>query len=179
MPMAAMLGQGYDVREAHSAPPGALRAGHADLQGADGRSYELAIYLDRREPGIVSVVDIPCEPLTCVALPWLLGRRAAFVKQKGPKAQKLGAVLGLCGPQAAWADLGHFAMLARAQTDRAALVPVLAHAAERAIRAARFEPLCGTWVTVPVAQGVASPAGGLQGTNQLAAQPKKGHQELN
>jgi len=91
--MAAMLGQGYDVREAHSAPPGALRAGHADLQGADGRSYELAIYLDRREPGIVSVVDIPCEPLTCVALPWLLGRRAAFVKQKGPKAQKLGAVL--------------------------------------------------------------------------------------
>ena len=96
--LTAMLWQGDDVREAHSAPPDALRVGNADLQGADGRSYELAIYLDRREPGM-SVVDIPREPLTCVALPRLLVRRAALVKQQSPKAQKLGAVLGRCGPQ--------------------------------------------------------------------------------
>ena len=101
MTLPAMLGQGDDVGEAHCAPPDALRVGNADLQGADGRSYELSIYLDRREPGIVRVVDTPCEPLSRVALPRLLGRRAVLVKQKTPKAQKLGAVLGICGPQAA------------------------------------------------------------------------------
>jgi hypothetical protein len=99
--VAAMFGHGDDIREAHSAPPDALRVGNADLQGADGRSYELAIYLDRREPGIASVIDIAREPLTCAALPRLLGRRAAIVEQKCPKAQKLGAVLGLRSPQAA------------------------------------------------------------------------------
>jgi hypothetical protein len=111
--LAAMLGQGDDVREAHGAPPDALRAWNADLQGADGRSYELAIYLDHGEPGIPSVVDIPREPLTGVALPRLLGCRAALVKQKSPKTQKPGTVPGLCGSQAAGTDLGHFTMLAR------------------------------------------------------------------
>jgi hypothetical protein len=99
--LAAMPGRGDDVREAHSAPPDALRAGNADLQGADGRSYKLAIYLDRREPGVASVVGLPREPLTRVALPRLLWHRAALVKQKGPKAQKLGAILDRRGPQTA------------------------------------------------------------------------------
>jgi hypothetical protein len=80
-----MLGQGDDVREAHGAPADALRVGNADLKRADGRSYELAIYLDHREPGIGSVVDVACEPPTSGALPRLLQRSAALVKQKRPE----------------------------------------------------------------------------------------------
>ena len=110
-----MLGQSDDVREAHSAPPDTLRVGNAELQGADGRSHELAVYLDHREPGMARVLDMAREPLTRVARPGLLGRRATIVKQKSPKAKKLGAVFFLCGPQAAWNDLGHLAMIARAE----------------------------------------------------------------
>jgi hypothetical protein len=39
--------------------------------------------------------------------------RGAEVSVKpSPEVQKPGFILGPCGPQATWADLGHFAMLA-------------------------------------------------------------------
>ena len=75
VPLGAMLGQSYDIREPNRAPTRTFRIGNAKLEGADCRRDDLTTDVDHGKVRGAGVTDEAGEPLASVGSPRLVGRR--------------------------------------------------------------------------------------------------------